>query len=266
MRRVICLLVAVVLLGTWAPGAHAQPAEPSSDWARPLPDPKAPGVVVGTRPVSAGRGGGAGCVFTRDRETDWLNNVVGIKGTGYQWRCADGRTGYTWVPPQARVDPVVLARQAARRLALGVPAVGTSPPAGVPQVVNVRTLLWVDPSAWRPRQATASLPGVSATVVAEPELVIWEMGEGGRVVCRGPGVRYDPARPAAERRGGCGYTYRRSSAAEPGERFVVTARVRWRVTWTASGAPGGGVLAPVTSSARVALRVAELQALNRATW
>src|SRR4030095_12254838 len=103
--------------------------------------------------------------------------------------------------------------------------------------------------SWAAQTATASVPGMSATVVARPARVVWDMGDGGRVVCRGPGTPYDPARPAHEP--GCGYMCRRSSAGAPEGRLLVTATITWSVSWSATGVAGGGSLPAVSRSTQV---------------
>ena len=148
------------------------------------------------------------------------------------------------------MDPAALAREAAQRLELRTPAIGMNPAPDRDQLVNLRTWLWVTRRSWTPQQATASVPGVSATVVARPA----------RVVCRGPGTPYDPARPAREP--GCGYMYRRSSAGAPEGRLLVTATITWNVSWSATGVTGGGSLPAASRSTQVPVRVAEIQALN----
>jgi hypothetical protein len=166
--------------------------------------------------------------------------------------------GLVWVPNRPAVAPVVLARQAYRFLPLPVPRIRLNPPAGRAQLVLLPTWLWLDPATWGTRSATASVPGLSATVTAVPVSVTWQMGDGGRVVCRGPGTPYDPARPAAAQHPSCSYTYRHAADA-----YQVTATTTWRITWAAHGAPGGGTLPPLArTSPAVAVRVVEVQAIN----
>src|SRR3546814_11679817 len=82
------------------------------------------------------------------------------------------------------------------------------------------------------------------------------------VVCQGPGTPYDASRPASEQTTDCSYTYGRSSASEPDGAYLVTATVRWNVTWTIVGAPGGGDLGASPRSESAPIPVAERQALN----
>ena len=170
-----------------------------------------------------------------------------------------GGTGYVFI---STVDPAVLAEQAKRTLPLTPPDVQTSPSADDDQLVGVPTWLWVG-DAWAPRSATASLPGVSVTVTATPGSVVWDMGNGDRVVCQSPGTAYDPDRPNGEQVTDCSYTYSRSSAHQPGQRYPVTATMTWEVSWTASGVAGGGSLGALSRSTTFGLRVAEAQALIR---
>ena len=102
---------------------------------------------------------------------------------------------------------------------------------------------------------------MSVTVTALPSSVTWDMGTGDRVVCRGPGRAYDPRRWEEEQATDCSYTYRRSSAGQPNQRFPVRATMTWRVSWTVSGIAGGGDLGEVSRSTSFGLRVAEGQAL-----
>ncbi len=180
-------------------------------------------------------------------------------GQWARWDCSDGTAGIGWLAnSQPAVAPVVLARQAYRFLPLPVPRIRLNPPAGRAQLVSLRTWLWVDPATWGSRSATASVPGLSATVTAVPVSVTWGMGDGGRVVCRGPGTAYDPRRPEAAQRPSCSYIYRHAADA-----YQVTATTTWRVTWMAHGAPGGGTLPPlVRTSPALAVRVVEVQAIN----
>lgn len=126
-------------------------------------------------------------------------------------------------------------------------------------LVHVETWLWVQD--WAPVTASASVPGVTVTVTATPERVTWAMGDGGRVVCDGPGTAYDRSRPEQDQSTDCAYTYRRSSAGQPGDAYTVTVTMTWRVSWTATGIAADGDLGSVTRTSQFAARVAEGQAL-----
>ena len=179
----------------------------------------------------------------------WLRKVCGADAT------SPGTATVIWAPQ--RTNPRVLAEQAVKDAELPVPNVVTSPPPDQPLVVNLLTWLSVDPAVWAPVNVSASAGGVTVTATAVPDRVVWDLGNSDRVVCDGPGTRYDPNRPAAEQHPACSYTY-----PQPGS-YQITATVEWRVTWRAVGAPGGGDLGAARRSTTVPVRVVEIQAVNR---
>jgi hypothetical protein len=216
--------------------------------------------------ISEAGSSGVTCDYLRVEDPDIVGPVQaqhgGERGTVYVYNCG-GPGGILWVPARRpAVAPGVLAARARRFLPLPAPRIQTSPPPGRDQLVGLRTWLWVDRATFEVRSATASVPGVSATVTAVPVAVTWTMGDGSRVVCRGPGTPYDPGRAEAAQQPSCAHTYRRSSAGQPGGRFTVTAATTWQLTWAARGQPGGGTLPPLARTSQVSLRVAEVQALN----
>lgn len=185
-------------------------------------------------------------------------------GAWYRHTCV-GSTGSTstivWVTD--RVDPLVLARRAADRAAIPSPALAFNPSPSEGAVVNVETWLWVERSAWRAVSAQAASGGVTVTATAAPQRVVWEMGNGDRVTCNGPGPPYDRSKRPDEQTTDCSYTYRSSSARAAGGAFTVTATVSWAVTWSVTGAAGGGSLGTVSRSQSIRMPVREIQAVNR---
>ena len=99
-------------------------------------------------------------------------------------------------------------------------------------------------------------------MTATPTRVVWDMGDGETVTCGGPGTPYDTSRPSAEQQTDCSYTYERTSAGQPNDRFRVTATVFWSVSFT-SNVGAGGTLGEVSESREFTLRVAQAQALNQ---
>ena len=162
-----------------------------------------------------------------------------------------------------RVDPAVLARQAADQVPIPAPGVSMNPGPSDGAVVNVETWLWVDPASWQPVAAQASAGGVVVTATASPRRVLWDMGNGDRVTCAGPGTPYDSTRASSAQSTDCSYTYRQSSARAEGGAYTVTATVVWEVSWTVTGAAGGGSLGTAPRSQSVRLPVKEIQAVNR---
>ncbi len=134
-----------------------------------------------------------------------------------------------------------------------------------PFITQLPTWLWVDPAAWHPVQAEASIPGiVTVTAIGTPWQIDWDPGTGDqRVRCTGPGTAYDPARPDGAQSTDCSYTYRHSSALAPsGGTYALTLGVEWETAWVCSPGCGGGPMAPVTITTTRPVWVAELQALN----
>ena len=167
-------------------------------------------------------------------------------------------TGAKPAATTVQIAPVVVAEQAAKTLGLASAVIEMAPPDGHPQLVNVATWLWVNPSAWHPVTATATAGPVTTTATATPSKVVWDMGDGQSVTCDGPGTAYSPSLPNATP--GCSYTW-----PGPGS-FTVTATVYWSVTWTASGTPGGGSLGVQAGPpAQVPVTVTESQAINTPT-
>ncbi len=154
-------------------------------------------------------------------------------------------------------SPDEFARQVASQLSLLEPVIGMSPDATLPQIVGVPTWLWIDRAGWRSVSKTVAVPGVSVTATASPQRVVWSMGDGGGVTCRGSGTLYSSQFPADSRSPDCGYVYRRSSAGRPGEVFRVAATVVWDVVWRGGGRDGR--ISDLRTTSGVAVRVTEVQ-------
>jgi hypothetical protein len=155
------------------------------------------------------------------------------------------------------VSPDALALVARTRLDLPAVRVLVSPAGD--QLVGLPTWLALEPGSWGARSSTASVPGVSVTATARPTSVTWSTGEGGRVVCTGPGTRWTPGMDPKRASPDCGYTYRHSSASAPGTAFRLTVTVAWQVTW--AGAGRTGTIPDLTTTASLQMRVQESQAV-----
>ncbi len=156
-------------------------------------------------------------------------------------------------PPTGATAPRVtgadLARQALARFQAPIPAAGFSP---TTSVVGVKTWLWLQ-GGWSSLSATAAIPGLSATVTAQPTTVVWNMGDGQQTVCQGPGKAWDPNLPNTTTN--CSYTYPVAG------HFTVSVTVTFRTTWTASDGTAGQ-LGPITAGTTVPMTVDEIQAVN----
>lgn len=133
----------------------------------------------------------------------------------------------------AVANPAEVAAEARDRLNLPTVRLGMSPVGS--QLVGLPTWLWVESDSWAPVSRTVSVPGVSATATARPVSVEWSTGDGGSVVCAGPGTPYSPDTPPEAASPDCGHTFRVIS---PRGGFVVAARVAWSVSWAGAGQSG----------------------------
>ncbi len=243
--------------------------------------PGGPGTSGG--PGGAGSGGSSSpwaCTYTALTLNDNSLPPGGpTPGAWYSVTCVDHTTGVQttqteWIPDQAaagapQVDPYSLALQAEHSMELPRPLIATDP--GGASVVNLATWLWIDPSSWHGYQVTASAGPVSATASALPVSVTWSMGDGDSVTCLGPGTPYDPQLADSLQSTDCSYRYAVSSAGQPAVdgnpndgAFTVTATIAWSVSWSAHGAPGGGTLPSLSTSAAVPLRVQQVESVNTA--
>jgi hypothetical protein len=155
----------------------------------------------------------------------------------------------------------VLAALVRQILVLPSPVIQSSPAPGSLQLTRLPTWLWISHTVWTPKSKTATVPGESVTATATPVSVVWHSGDGSTVTCHGPGIPYTSAYSPSSASPDCGHTYTRSSAGQPGGAYHVTATITWDITWTGTGG-AGGALPPLFTTAAMAFRVAESQAVN----
>ena len=227
---------------------------------------------------SGGRPGPA-CFYTLLPASEQAAMGIGglTPGAWYSLDCAGPSLGLfpggvVWRPAPASsatspVSPTALAMQAIRSLVLPTPSIHVDPPGY--SVVNLATWLWVDSSVWHPLSATAIAGRVSATAVATPRDVTWQMGDGSTLTCVGPGTPYRSDLPANSQHTRCSYIYRQPSIGQPSVdgdpnngAFPVSATIRWTVTWFAVGAPGGGVLPSLHTIAAAGIRVEQVESIG----
>lgn len=272
------LTSAAVVLIILLPGTRAfadDPLEPVDCSAHPQPPgctvtvgtPERPGGDSDNSDGGSGAGGDDGCRWVEvDRPPPagadpdsggWYMEVCGTDtsalGSPPQWI----------VNPPEPVDPAVLARQASADLALPSPEIRANPDPGHDLLVQVPIWLWVDPSTWGARSATASVPGVSVTATARPTQVRWDMGDGATVTCTGPGTPWRAGTDPSAASPDCGHVYRTSSAGASGAAFAVRATVTWTVSWVGGGTDG--TLPALTTTSTLTVRVAVSQAINGST-
>lgn len=167
-----------------------------------------------------------------------LDCAGGDIATGPLLALVDIATGQPAVTPQQLLDSALGELQ--------IPYLGphTAPPRGHSGLVGLPEWFWIPRSQWSPQRVTVAAGPVWATATATPVGLTLTPGDGlGEVSCAGPGIRYNPARPAADQHTDCSYTYHQPSAGQPGNAYQATLTVTWRVSWTGSGG-AGAVLDP----------------------
>ncbi|WP_017569868.1 hypothetical protein [Nocardiopsis halotolerans] len=162
-------------------------------------------------------------------------------------------------------DPVTLIQESMDSFELPRPTIGTSPGSDSLILVNTPVWLWLESQEWEAAEASAEVPGWSLTVTATPTFTVWDLGDGTRVRCEGPGTPFDPAvHDPAEASPDCGHVYTLPSDTQPDGTHTVTVEVGWDVGWELSDGEAGdeaGELDPVTTTSRVELQVVESQGL-----
>jgi hypothetical protein len=155
-------------------------------------------------------------------------------------------------------DPVDLANQALASIDLKRPTVHLAPDRG-PGLVGLPVWMWTDPFAEQTASATA--PGLTVSITARVQKVVWDMGDGTSVTCATSGTPYAHQ---GGRSPDCGYAggYPRSSRTRSGGVYRVTATMTWQVTWTGGGE--SGTLPPQTTVSANAgtIRIDELQVVT----
>jgi hypothetical protein len=167
-------------------------------------------------------------------------------------------TGSTAAAPG--ISPQQVLQMALAQLNPPAPAVSTAPPRGRDALVGLPEWFWI--TNWHPIHIGLAVGGVGANVTAVPDRLTFSPGGGlPAVSCRGPGRPYNRKRPASVQHSACSYTYRQSSAQQPGGAYTASVSVTWAATWTTSDGAGGAVNPPLQVQTTFALPVAEGQAL-----
>jgi hypothetical protein len=188
--------------------------------------------------------------------------------------CVDTSTGetvsyevITYRPTDPAASPAQLAQMASSRIGLPLPAIEFSPSLDDPDdflLVNLETWLRVD--NWEVLSTTATAGPVTSTVTATPVRQIWDFDprtsdpslEGG---CAAQGAKYNLSKQPDEQSSPCTFTFRHSSAGQPGGAYEAHLTVVYAVTWT-SNIGLGGSLGELRRTTIRPVRVGEQQAVN----
>ncbi|MFJ4920142.1 hypothetical protein [Streptomyces sp. NPDC088725] len=165
------------------------------------------------------------------------------------------------------VTPDVLAQLAYNRIQVPDTKV-TLAPADTTKV-NLSTWAWLDKAEFKPVSVTASLPsiGISATTTATPVSLSLQPGTtdaellppAGECPLMNGSIGTPFRKGDAEKTPPCGITYLRATGGAP---FELRATVTWKIHWTGTGVPGGGLPDGTFGTAQDVI-VEEVQAVNR---
>lgn len=260
--RVVCTVLAVVMVGAIVPTLSSQPARATGGGSGSVDgDTITAEVRYDSPPVTSG------CTWERVRGTPSLP-VAGtspvVTETLYYRVCGDRVMSYQWIRDSTPRRIAESANSKVSRLVNAL-ALRTAPPSDR-LVVKVGTWFWVPRAAWKPISVTAWIPTqagpIAVTTTATPRTLTYFPGDGNRAVsCTGPGRAWTP-RDGDKASSQCMYTYPRASHRMANRRYTAKMSVTWTVTWRSSLGIGGP-LPPITTGATMPVRVLELHALSR---
>lgn len=227
----------------------------------------------GGGPGSGGGSSSVTCTYTKAPSGVLQRTGTGPPAPGYQWdimTCPGanpGSIGGQLVQVSRRtgtpaISPFDLMKIAIGELSVPTLAAATAPPRGKDGLVGLPEWFWVPRGQWHPVSVTVSAGPVWATANAAPTALNFVPGGGqGSVSCRGPGIAFDRALPAAEQRTSCSYTYSQPSDGQPGNAYQAGLFVTWTVSWTGSAGAGGLITNSYTTGNAFAVRVAQAEAV-----
>jgi hypothetical protein len=169
---------------------------------------------------------------------------------------------YRWMDnPPAGPTPEQLAAEALAKIHLLGAQIGIAPKPTGRGAVGLPMWLWtaVTPNTWGPISASASGGGITVTVTAKAQQIVWNMGDGHSVTCANPGTPYSASYGNAQSPT-CPYRYAQPSRDRANGRYPITAVTSWRVEWAGGGQ--SGVLTP-TSQSQTSVQIDEIQVVNR---
>ncbi|GAB3465800.1 ATP/GTP-binding protein [Streptomonospora sediminis] len=177
------------------------------------------------------------------------------------WESIDYSQGEDGGGEETPADPMALIVESMDSFDLPKPEISSSPATESLVLVKTPVWLWIDDQQWQPTTAEADVPDLSLELTATPRATRWTMGDGTEFTCDGPGTPYDPEVHAPDTQSpDCGHVYQRSSAAQPGGAYTVTAEITWDLNWEMSNGETGR-LDTVTTASQVDLTVEESQGL-----
>ncbi len=161
-------------------------------------------------------------------------------------------------PPTPGFDVALRLRT---QLQLTAPRIRTAPPVGTAAIVGIPTWLWIDADTTQPVSNTATDGPLQVSILAVPQGVDWDTGDGQHLHCDGTGDPYLPGRSDPHAAPPCSHTYtQRSTATDPHHSYSLQATVTWHITWWANTGQSG-TLPPTTLTTHTPIKVLEQQAI-----
>ncbi|TDC83084.1 hypothetical protein E1193_09950 [Micromonospora sp. KC606] len=161
-------------------------------------------------------------------------------------------------------DPEELARRVLARLSLLPPRIAVAPRRDTgPGLVGLPVWMWAEEGLnyFGPTITESEEDrGLRVELVARFDRIVWNMGNGVKVTCTGPGTAYDPKGPHAGKASpDCGYD---SGYPKPSdEPYLVSATTYWSVTWRGGGE--SGEIPQTRTSGTIPIEIDELQVVTR---
>jgi hypothetical protein len=187
-----------------------------------------------------------------------INPATGEPSTVF-FRICDGTYQFVYVGPHSPAD---IARVAYQRVAALVPRpeASFSPPIDK-MIVNFETWLGITPRP--PVTATAAIPGLSATVTAQPSGIEWTTGS--RVAGDTTLITCQPWGSTTFAAGGCAWTPAYPSVGKvtgtTDLRYHGTVTIVWHVTWEATNG-ATGTLGDLRTTTPIEMGVQEIQTIG----
>ena len=187
-----------------------------------------------------------------------INPATGLMSQVF-FRICNGTYQFVYVGPLTPTDVARVAYQKATAL-VGKPDVAFSPPIDK-MIVNFETWLGVTPR--QPVTATATIPGLSATVTAEPTNIEWATGS--RVAGDSTNISCQPWGSTTSAAGGCAWTPAYPSVAKvtgtTDLHYHGSVTIVWKVSWQATNG-ATGTLADLRTTTPIKMGVQEIQTIG----
>lgn len=173
---------------------------------------------------------------------------------------------YMWIETgEVGIDPVTLANRAIAAMDLDPITIGIVPESGPDRVglVGLPVWMWVEDqtaNTYGPITRSASQGPVSVTATAKVSSIVWDMGDGTKKTCTGPGTPYED-RYGKQDSPTCGHRYEQMSDDQPDDAYQVTATSHWVVEW--SGGGQSGTIELDITTAPLPIRIGEAQVLTQ---